>query len=215
MNMCLRMSCQPSRLFFWYWMLFHSLATDGKSIHNSRFNSYASLLPQLGLIFCFLGSHSCFYFFSSSLSYIWSIQIATVFCLFHHPEEQFLLIFVYPALNSIAKYNFKHKVENQQMQNWIQVVEGKNVHWHCSETSNSILSPWGISPGKSDCQLQSKQLERQADSMNSSATWDAEIISAPPSATLILVENLQRNLSVLEASFRTFYLLVFILMKIS
>lgn len=47
-HMSINMCCQPGRLFHWSWMLFHSLCTDWKLIHNSRFSSYTStsLLPQ-------------------------------------------------------------------------------------------------------------------------------------------------------------------------
>lgn len=47
-HMSINMCCQPGRLFHWSWMLFHSLCTDWKLIHKSRFSSYTStsLLPQ-------------------------------------------------------------------------------------------------------------------------------------------------------------------------
>lgn len=57
-------------------------------------------------------------------------------------QEQAAMAFVFPALNPTVQPNFKHKVEDQQMLNWM-LNEDRNVRWHCIDPSNMVPS-WGI-----------------------------------------------------------------------
>lgn len=70
-------------------------------------------------------------------------------------KEQFPLIFVYPALNSTVNYNFKSKVEDQQMLNWIHLIEDRNVHWHVI-TSDIISASLGTYNWREGAATQSK-----------------------------------------------------------
>lgn len=112
-----------------------------------------------------------------------------------------------------------HKVGDQQMLPWIQFLEDRNAHWHCIGTFH-VPPTWGLLTGDRGCQVQSESAGEflqttQADSVECSQKLLRTLWNDPCS----LLTNphpgweLSKNLPVQATSWRTFYLLIFVLMK--